>query len=146
MPASKIFEKLWKHYPQKHSFSWLLSEGTFSRCQMNFWKNVKVFPFNCRVIMRGLIYKGTQSLFSTKYLRKRLYFAISCPCLYVGVLRKEYKILSKTMYWHPKSVLYIVRGLLYDAITLPTLSAEIFDLLVEKCPLPWLLSERVIHR
>jgi len=66
---------------------------------MNFGKNVKVFAFNCRVIMRGIFYKVTQSPFRTqKNLRKRLYFEISCPCLYVGVLRKEYKILSKTMY------------------------------------------------
>ena len=86
-----------KHIPPKNCFSWLLSEGIFSRCQMNFWKNVKVFSFNCRVIMRGPFYKGTQSLFwPQKYLRKRLYFAISCPCLYVGVLRKKsIKLLAK---------------------------------------------------
>ena len=34
-----------------------------------------------------------------------------------------------------------MRGLLCDVITLPTLSAEIYDLLVEKRPLPWLLSK-----
>lgn len=32
-------------------------------------------------------------------------------------------------------------GLLYKATTLPSLSAKNFDLPVEKCPLPWLLSE-----
>ena len=114
---------------------------------MNFGKNVKVFAFNCRVIMRGtFLQRHTIAFPYQKNLRKRLYFEISCPCLYVGVLRKEYKILSKTMYWHPKSVLYIVMGLLCDVIALPTLSAEIIDLPVEKCLVPWLLSERGIHR
>ena len=50
-------------------------------------------------IANRIFYKVTQSPFRTqKNLRKRLYFEISCPCLHVGVLRKEYKILSKTMY------------------------------------------------
>ena len=127
-----FYEIIWAT-PQKHSFLWLLSRETFSWCQINFWKNVKVFPFNCRVIIRGLFYKAHNHFWLKKYLRKRLYFAISGPCLYVGVLKK-YKTFSKTIYWHLKSVLYIVRGLLYDAITLPTFNAKIFDLPVEKCP------------
>ena len=39
-----------------------------------------------------------------------------------------------------------MRGFLYDAITLSTLSAEIFDIPVEKCLVPWLLSERLYTR
>ncbi len=38
---------------------------------------------------RTFLQRHTITFLTAKYLRKRLYFAISCPCLYVGILRKK---------------------------------------------------------
>ena len=82
--------------PQKTCFSWLLSEGTFSCCQMNFWKNVKVFTSNCRVIMRALFYKDTQSFFDRKNIFTNVYILQSRVLVYMeGFEEKNIKILVK---------------------------------------------------
>ena len=72
-----------KHIPQKSRFSWLLSEEVFSCCQMNFGKNVKVFTSNCRVIMRALFYKGTQSFFDHKNIFAYVYILQSRVLVYM---------------------------------------------------------------
>ena len=87
--AREIFVKLSERYPQKRNFSWLLSEGTSSCCQMNFWKNVKVFTSNCRVIMRGLFYKCTQSLFCPQNIFANVYILQSRVLVYMEGFKEE---------------------------------------------------------
>ena len=98
-PQKKIFVKLSERYPQKSYFSWLLSEGTFSCCQMNFWKNVKVFPSNCRVIMRGLFINACNHFFDRKNIFANVYILQSRVLVYMeGLKEKKYKTFSKTVY------------------------------------------------
>ena len=82
-PQKKIFVKSSERYPQKSYFSWLLSEGTFSCCQMNFWKNVKVFPSNCRVIMRGLFINAYNHFFGRKNIFANVYILQSRVLVYM---------------------------------------------------------------
>ncbi len=87
----EIFVKLSGRYPQKRRFSWLLSEEFFrTACnQINFWKNVKVFTCNCRVIMRGLFYKVTQSPFRTKKIFVSVYILKSRVLGYIEEFREK---------------------------------------------------------
>ena len=108
-----------KTLPQKSCFSWLLSEGTFSCWQMNFWKNVKVFPFICRVIMRGLFYKGHNRLFVPKNIFANVYILQSRVLGYMeGFKEKSIKLLANHVLTTQKCHLYIegtfIRG--YNAL------------------------------
>ena len=63
--------------------------------------------------------------------------------IWKGFKKKSIKLLAKPRTDSKKCLLYS-RRLLYDAVTLPKFSAIIIDLPVEKCLLPWILSEWVL--
>lgn len=95
-PQKKIFVKLSNIYPQKSYFSWLLSEEIFSRYQLNFWKNVKVFTSNCRVIMRGFFTNAHNHFFDRKNIFANVYILQSRVLWYMEEFKeKSIKLLAK---------------------------------------------------